>query len=135
QLGSSDIVHAMIPVAQIESLLQSQSGEHGRGVAFIGEHGLAEAEVEGILLVVAGADEVAGVAFLKQLGDGAGREDRAIVEMRRHQGQRLASMWSSGHSPFQNNARTVLRIHLRGQGAAREGTGQKVSSYHIWIIL
>ena len=59
----------MIPVAEVECLLQPQSRDHRRRVPLVAEDGFSQAEIEGILFVVAGPDEVARVALSQQFGD------------------------------------------------------------------
>ena len=46
----------------------------------------------GVLFVVAGANQVAGVTLFDQLGDRAAGQNRVVVGMRRDRGQHFARM-------------------------------------------
>src|SRR5678815_5580131 len=80
------VVHAVISIAEVERLLQARRLQEGLGIALVSQHGFSQSQVVGILLVIAGPDEVAGITFPEEFGDGAAGKKGAIIEMRRDHG-------------------------------------------------
>ena len=63
KFGARHVVHAVVAIAEVEHLLQAGGLQERLGIALVAEHGFSQSEVVGVLLVVAGADEVSGVAL------------------------------------------------------------------------
>ena len=85
----------MVAVVQVEDPLEPQDPRHLVVVALVAEHVLADGagrpEPGGVAHVVVGcADQVAGVAFLDELGDRARGHERDVVGMGLDRQQHLA---------------------------------------------
>ena len=109
------------------------------GVALVGEHGFADGEPPRILFVVTGANKIAAVTFVEQLGDCAAREDGAIVKVRDDYGQDLAGVRLAGNNPFDKDlafTRGLLSGPPRQRGdtseqrAAGESLRHELSPFH-----
>ena len=106
QLRGGNIVHTMVAVAQVEDLREAERSDYLGCVALIGEDGFAEREIEGILFIIAGANEISGGSFAKQFGDGAAGEDRAVIQMRRNQSQHFSFARSTGTCALESYIRS-----------------------------
>jgi len=95
----------VVAIAEVEYLLQAGCLEERCSVALVGEYGFTQSEVVGIFLVVAGADEVSGVALTEEFSDSSRGKKRAVIQVRRNQGQYFALVWRSRHGPLDHDVR------------------------------
>src|ERR1700730_16440267 len=78
---ASQIVHAMVSIAEVEHLFQAGHVQEIPCILLVAEYGLAQSEVVGVLLVVAGPDEVSGIALVQELGHGAAGKKWAVIQV------------------------------------------------------
>src|SRR3984957_14822716 len=89
---SRNIVEAMIAIAQVVGFLEAERLDQSRRVALIGKHRFPKSQVVRILLVVAGSDEVAGVALAQQFRHRSTDEDRPVIQMGRDEREHFPAM-------------------------------------------
>src|SRR5579872_1496581 len=138
ELCPADVVHAMVPVTEIENLLHANRLHERLGIALIRQHRLSKAEAKGVLFIVAGANEISGVALVQKFGNGAERKDRAIIQMRGDESQHFTRVRRAGCGPLDNNTGGNGRMSLsRQRGRAEEASGdclaEKIPPFHILV--
>jgi hypothetical protein len=126
----------MVAIAEVEKIFQPRGFDQGTRVALVGQNGFADAEVVGILFVVAGANQVSGVAFAEEFGNRPESEDGSVVEMRRDQGQHFAGMRIALDGVFDGDAGGSGDVRLRGERrragkTCGDGLAEEIAAVHV----
>src|SRR6476620_1720893 len=127
------VVHAVIAIAEVEPLLQARRLQESFCVTLIAEYGFTQSQVVGVFLVVAGADEVSGITFPQEFGDGAAGKKRTIIQMRRDQGQYLALVRRSRYGPLSHDIRRRVNVgrQLRhSKQTCGRGASEEITPFH-----
>src|SRR5579872_5754014 len=118
----------MIAIAQVESLLQSAGLQKLAGIPLIRRHRFPESKIVGILFVVAGADEVPGVAFLQKFCHCSTSEKWPVIQVRRDERQDASLVRFAGCRSLDDN---VIRGRRRlRRGSETERAAEEMSPFH-----
>src|SRR5207244_1204033 len=118
-LDGGNLIHAAAAVIQIENILEAEDGRHLEMVLLAAQDVLRDGG-PAMFLVVAGADDVSGIALFHQLGAEAACEIGHIVQMGMYDDKDLAMVRLAGL--------IFLNYHL---GAACNHSGTACSSTNL----